>query len=143
MAQGKTAAARTIRIRYQSRWSHCAVIDDDDIVHESVFPDGVIKTPLEEFKARYGDGQWEIAHAYAEPGWRERAESLVGLKYDFFGALGIGFGTRRFDHPDRLWCSHHTAIILGTLRPDRLNRLAPEHIWIIANANPMAYTNPD
>lgn len=127
--KGTALASYAIRLRYQSRWSHCGVIIDG-MVHEAIYPDGVIKTPLQEFKDRYGDGRWEIATAYAEPGYQARANSLLGLKYDFWGAAGIGFGTRKLDDPDALWCSHHVGIILGTLRPERLNRLAPEHLWI-------------
>lgn len=127
--KGRAPESYAIRIRYQSRWNHVGWLVDG-IVHEAVHPQGVIKTPLQDFKDRYGEGRWEIATAYAAPGYRERAESLLGLKYDWWGALGIGLGTRKLDNPDALWCSHHVAIILGTLRPERLNRLAPEHIWI-------------
>lgn len=132
-ARGKAPASYAIRIRYQSRWSHVGVIIKG-MVHEAIHPQGVIKTPLEEFKKRYGDGRWEIATAFAEPGWENRANSLLGLPYDWWGAAGIGFGTRKLDDPNALWCSHHTGIILGTLRQERLNRLAPEHIWIYSQS---------
>jgi hypothetical protein len=135
-ARGKAPASYAIRVRYQSRWSHVGVIKNG-MVHEACHPQGVIETPLEEFKKRYGDGRWEIANAYAEPGWELRADSLLGLRYDWWGAAGIGFGTRKLDDPDALWCSHHVGIILGTLRPERLNRLAPEHIWIVSQ--PLAW----
>lgn len=127
--KGRAIGSYAIRLRYQSKWSHCGVIIDG-MVHEAVHPQGVIVTPLAEFKKRYGPGRWEIAVANAEPGWELRAKELLGLKYDWWGALGIGLGTRKLDDPDALWCSHHTGIILGTLRPERLNRLAPEHLWI-------------
>lgn len=130
-ARGRSVRSYAIRIRYQSRWSHVAIVIGD-MVHEAMHPDGVVKTPLQEFKDRYGDGNWEIATAYAEPGWQLRASSLLGLEYDFWGAFGIGIGTRKLDNPDALWCSHHVGIILGTLRPERLNRLAPEHLWIVS-----------
>ncbi len=129
-ARGRSVGSYAIRLRYQSRWSHVAVVIGD-MVHEAMHPDGVVKTPLQEFKDRYGDGNWEIATAYAEPGWQLRANSLLGLRYDWWGAVGIGFGTRKLDNPDALWCSHHVGIILGTLRTERLNRLAPEHLWIV------------
>lgn len=130
-ARGHSVGSYAIRLRYQSRWSHVAVIIGDT-VHEAMYPAGVVKTPLAEFKARYGDGNWEIGTAYAEPGWQLRANSLLGLRYDWWGAVGIGFGTRKLDNPYALWCSHHVGIILGTLRPTRLNRLAPEHLWIVS-----------
>jgi len=137
-ARGHSVGSYAIRLRYQSRWSHVAIIIGD-VVHEAIYPDGVVKTPLQEFKDRYGAGNWEIATAYAAPGWQTRANSLLGLEYDFWGAVGIGFGTRKLDNPDALWCSHHTAIILGTLRQERLNRLAPEHLWMVTQpANDVA-----
>jgi len=57
-ARGHSTGSYAIRLRYQSRWSHVAVIIGD-MVHETVHPDGVVKTPLQEFKDRYGDGNWE------------------------------------------------------------------------------------
>lgn len=71
-----------IRVRYQSRWSHVGVIKNG-MVHEACHPQGVIDTSLVEFKKQYGDGHWEIATAYAEPGWDLRADSLLGLLYDW------------------------------------------------------------
>lgn len=135
-AQGHSIASKAIRLRYQSRWSHVAVVIGDQ-VHEATYPAGVVKTPQQVFKDRYGDGNWEIAIGYAEPGWQLRANALLGLRYDWWGAVGIGFGTRKLDKPDALWCSHHVGIILGTLRPTRLNRLAPEHLWIVSQ--PLAW----
>lgn len=132
-ARGHSVGSYAIRLRYQSRWSHVAIIIGD-VVHEAIYPDGVVKTPLQDFKDRYGDGNWEIATAYAAPGWQMRANSLLGLPYDFWGAVGIGIGTRKLDNPFALWCSHHTGIILGTLRPERLNRLAPEHLWMVTQS---------
>lgn len=128
-AKGTHPYSYLVRFRYQSRWSHVGVIIDG-VVHEAANPDGVIKTPLDEFIARYGESRIARAWTYAEPGWRERAESLQGMDYDFYGAAGIGFFTTKLDDPDKLWCSHHVGIILGTLRPERLNMLSPEHIWI-------------
>jgi hypothetical protein len=133
--KGLTPISLAIRLRYQSRWTHVGVIIDG-VVHEAVYHGGVIKTPLNEFKKRYGFGNWDVATALALPGWRERAESLIGIEYDWWGAAGIGFGTRKLDDPNKLWCSHHAAIILGTLRPERLNRLAPEHLWIFSQSVP-------
>ncbi len=132
--KGRAIGSYAIRLRYQSRWSHVGVVIDG-MVHEAVYNlDGwisfVVETPLDDFKKRYGAGRWELADAIAEPGWRERANSLLGLPYDWWGAFGIGLGTRKLDKPNALWCSHHVGIILGTLRPERLNRLAPEHLWI-------------
>lgn len=134
-ARGHSIGSYAIRLRYQSRWSHVGIIIDG-FVHEAVYStddnlfSGVVATPLEDFKARYGDGNWEIATALAKPNWRKRADDLLWLEYDLWGAIGIGFGTRKLDDPKKLWCSHHVGIILGTLRPERLNRLAPEHLWL-------------
>ena len=135
-ARGRSIGSYAIRLRYQSRWSHVAVVIGD-VVHEAMHPDGVVKTPLQQFKDRYGAGNWAIATALAEPGWQLRANALLGLRYDWWGAFGIGLGTRKLDNPDALWCSHHVGIILGTLRPERLNRLAPEHLWIVSQ--PLAW----
>lgn len=137
-ARGHSVGSYAIRLRYQSRWSHVAIIIGD-VVHEAMHPAGVVKTPLAEFKARYGDGNWAIAMAYARPGWQVRANALLGLRYDWWGAFGIGIGTRKLDNPDALWCSHHVGIVLGTFRPERLNRLAPEHLWIVSVSQPLAW----
>lgn len=128
-AKGKHPYSYLTRIRFQSMWSHCGVLEGN-VVHETIHPQGVVKTPLAEFLARYGEGRVRLAECYAEEGWRERANTVQSAGYDFWGAFGLGIGTRKFDHPDKLWCSHHVAIILGTGRPERYNRLSPEHIWI-------------
>lgn len=132
-AKGHHFSSYMIRMRYQSRWSHCGFLVGY-VVHEALKPQGVVKTPLSDFIARYGAERVEIAEANAEPGWQERAEEMLGVKYDFWGAVGMGFGTRRFDHPDKVWCSHHVGYVLGTWRPERLNRLSPEHIWMNTKA---------
>lgn len=128
-AKGRHVTSYAIRLRYQSRWSHVGIIIGDE-VHEAVHPAGVIKTPLQEFINRYGTDRVEIAVAYAEPGWQQRASDMLGTDYDFWGAFGMGIGTRKFDNKNAVWCSHHVGIVLGTFRNERLNRLSPEHIWI-------------
>lgn len=128
-AKGRAATSYVIRLRYQSRWSHVGTLIDDE-VHEALHPQGVVKTPVFDFISRYGADRIEIAEAYAEPGWQERAQNLLGTPYDFWGAFGMGIGTRKLDNPNAIWCSHHVGIILGTYRPERLNRLSPEHIWM-------------
>lgn len=132
-AKGKHPYSYVTRVRFQSRWSHTGVLVGDE-VHEAVFPQGVIKTPLCEFIQRYGADRVNISEAYAEPGWQQRANNLLGTPYDFWGAFGMGIGTRKLDDKDALWCSHHVAIVLGTYRPERLNRLSPEHIFINTKA---------
>lgn len=132
-AKGHQITSYVIRLRYQSRWSHVGIIVGDN-VHEALNPQGVVPTPLADFIARYGTDRIEIATAYAEPGWQDRAAEMLGVKYDFWGAFGMGIGTRRFDHPEKVWCSHHVGYVLGTYRPERLNRLSPEHIWISTKA---------
>lgn len=128
-AKGRHPYSYMIRMRYQSRWSHVVIVAGDK-VQEALNPEGVVYTPLDEFVARYGDDRIAFAEAWAKPGWRERMDEMDGLKYDFWGAFGMGIGTRRFDHPDKVWCSHHVGYVLGTPRKDRMLRLSPEHIWI-------------
>ncbi|MDZ7870796.1 MAG: hypothetical protein U5L02_16620 [Rheinheimera sp.] len=86
-ARGHSVGSYAIRLRYQSRWSHVAVIIGD-MVHEAMHPAGVVKTPLQEFKDRYGDGNWEIATAYAEPGWQLRANWFTGSSVRLVGRCG-------------------------------------------------------
>lgn len=128
-AKGRHPYSYLIRLRYQSRWSHVGVIIGND-VHEAESPAGVVTTPLHEFISRYGADRVAVAEAWAEPGWQQRAQQLLGTPYDFWGAFGMGIGTRKLDDPNALWCSHHVGIVLGTYRPERMNRLSPEHIWM-------------
>ena len=129
-AKGSHPYSYLTRLRYQSRWSHVGWLDGD-VVHEAINPEGVVKTPLSVFIERYGLDNISIVETYAEDGYVERAEEMLGMGYDFWGAFGMGVGTRKLDHPDKVWCSHHVGYILGTFRPERLNRLSPEHIWIM------------
>lgn len=128
-AKGKHPYSYLVRLRYQSRWSHVGIIIGDE-VWEAADKIGVQPIPLAKFIERYGESRVEVHEALALPGWKERALSQRGKEYDFWGAAGIGFGTRKWADDDKWWCSEYMGYVLGTVRKERIERLSPEHIFM-------------
>ena len=141
-AKGRHPYSYLVRLRYQSRWSHVGIVIGDEI-WEAAHPTGVHPIPIKDFIARYGIDRIDVVEAYAMPGWQERARSQEGKEYDFWGAAGLGFGTRNWADDDAWWCSEYIGFVLGTVRKDRVSRLSPEHNFMFtiepgANSNEKA-----
>lgn len=126
-------AGYLIRAFTWSRWTHCALVVGDE-VYEAMHPAGVVVTPLEQFKSRYGQGRWAVAQVpCVDPAeCIKRAKEQLGKPYDLFGVIGLGLRQRRWDSGQRWWCSELLAHCINAFRPDRISRVTPEHLWMIS-----------
>lgn len=86
-----------------SAWSHCAIIDGDEVV-EAVAGVGVRTRPLQELIEE--SSKYHILDFPAENPQAviAQARAEVGTKYDWWGVLGIGF-RRRWSQDDAWFCS--------------------------------------
>lgn len=112
-----------------SRWSHCGLVAGD-WVYESVAGEGVVKTPLSEFKARYNQ-EWEICeHDCADVDLCfTRAKSLLGSRYDYSGVFGIVI-RKNLNKLNFYHCSEMLSYCLGKARLDKQWKITPEIIWL-------------
>lgn len=90
-----------------SKWSHCAVIDGDEVI-EAVMGKGVIVRPLAELVKEASLYEIvEVPCPYPEEVITQ-ARKEVGKSYDWLGILGIGF-RRRWQNKDSWFCSELVA----------------------------------
>lgn len=123
-ARSSKPASLLIRLFTWSRWSHCGVIHQGDVIHATAF-DGVIKQPLSEFKDRYKKHEIRIMD-----GRSKRSLSEVGKKYDWGGVFGHWFGL--WDSSKRWFCSELVAHCSNDFISDRINRVTPEDCYMIS-----------
>ena len=129
---GKANAISSYAIRAftWSRWSHVGIIDGDYVV-EALAGQGVVRTPLAEFKARYD--KWEIAQAPVadlDIAYK-RLREQIGKKYDYLAIVGIIL-RQRWDNTEAWICSELYAHISDIVRHDRVSRFTPECVWRIS-----------
>lgn len=86
-----------------SKWSHCAIIDGDQVI-EAATKNGVVSRPLVDLlseSSAYEIVDFECANPQAVI---DAARTQIGRPYDYFGILGIGF-RRRWQDDDSWFCS--------------------------------------
>lgn len=99
-----TPGSTLLRLKMWCIFSHVGIIDGDHVIEARGFH-GVVRTPINEFKARYtawAAGEYLIDCAPDEA--IERARSKIGAGYDWFAIFGIGFRTG-WDDAQRYICS--------------------------------------
>lgn len=122
-------ASKAIRLVTNSRWSHCGLVAGN-FVYEAVFPCGVIKTPIDDFKERYNQ-EWEICEVVVDDvdNCFNTAKSHLGKKYDVLGIFGY-LVRMNLSEEDRFQCAEFLADCIGLTRKDKLHKKSPEHIWL-------------
>jgi uncharacterized protein YycO len=127
-------ASWLIRLACWSKWSHCAIIDDD-IVLESTFKRGGVGARLfSDFIQEYS--QFEITDVPCpndELGI-EWAKTQIGKKYDWSAIFG--FITRQPLADESNWfCSEYVEGAIKAAGNNRfraeLNRITPQHVWMV------------
>lgn len=124
-----------IRAITWSRWSHCALVVGDEVIESAMFA-GVRRRPLAELIAA------SSAHSIVDLPVQDAAavvaaaESQIGRSYDWAGALGLAL--RRGWQDRRAWfCSELVAWAADAagspwFRRNRIGRVTPEHLWMLA-----------
>lgn len=126
-----------IRAITWSRWSHCALVVGDEVI-ESAMGAGVRRRSLRELLASssaYSIVSLPVRDAEAVVA---AAESQIGRRYDWAGAFGLAL--RHGWQDRRAWfCSELLAWAADEagspwFRRNRIGRVTPEHLWMLAPA---------
>jgi uncharacterized protein YycO len=131
--RGTSLPSRFIRVLTWSRWSHVALIDDDEVI-EAVWP-RVGVTALSDLLSRYPEvriAEWPTIDAAPI---LAAARSQEGKGFDWKALIGFIFH-RDWQQQDAWFCSELVAWSfaqagVSLYRPDGLNRITPQHLWIL------------
>lgn len=102
-----TLGSMFLRVAQWSAWSHCAVVDGEEVIEASAYH-GVRVRPLAEFLAESSRHEViQLPCNYPEI-TIAAARSQVGKRYDWAGVVGIGF-RRHWQNQNRYFCSELVA----------------------------------
>lgn len=102
-----TLGSVLLRAALWSAWSHCALIDGDEVIEAAVGA-GVRERPLAELLAEASEHEIIEIPARNPAAVIAAARSQVGKPYDWRGVIGIGF-RRRWQDEDAWFCSELVA----------------------------------
>lgn len=127
--------SRIIRLWTASDWSHVAIMDNDDMhVIEAKGPEGVVRTHIFEFLARYE----HVEYKYLQ-GDIERARAHLGKPFDMQGIRGIL--KRSFTHcPDSWFCSELVAHAATHIPDESAHHITPEQLYRLSTNLPGSST---
>lgn len=125
-----------IRTITWSRWSHVAVLLDDDTAIEATFPK-VKLTPVSDLKDKYR--KWCIVDVDVpnEQNAIDFAKKQLGKSYDVSAVIGLMFH-RDWAQDSEWFCSELATAIIEAggrhlFRHNVVNRIVPEYLWILCN----------
>ena len=107
-------------------FSHVGIISQcGEFVYEARGGDGVVKTPIWEFKARASYWETGLFPTLNRKKAYERAESILGKEYDFMGsvAIGVPFISRDWGNLDRWLCSEGLAYCSGIFEERHISNI--------------------
>lgn len=135
LSRNDKVGSKIIRARTWSRWSHVAMLLDDEVVLESVAAHGVRLRALKALKQDSTD--WVI---FAIPCpqanlVRNFAKGQLGKPYDILWALGLGIN-RDWQDDDKWGCSEIFAWPFQQagypiFRAEEVHAITPQDIWRI------------
>lgn len=99
-----TPGSALLRLKMWCTFSHVGIVDGDYVIEARGFH-GVVRTSIDEFKARYTT--WAVGEYLIDCHPKEaieRARSKIGAGYDWLAILGIGLRTG-WDRAQRFICS--------------------------------------
>lgn len=111
----RTRSLSTVLIRagaWWGPWSHCGLVDGDDVIESLALKGGVVITPLAEVIKRSSVASVVDIDCPVPQRGLEWARSTVGAPYDWTGVLGIPFRGRNWQEPDAWYCSEHVEAAL-------------------------------
>lgn len=121
-----------LRLFMWSPWSHCGIIDGDNVI-QATTSHGVCITPMAEFTLLASE--WSIVEFEAdEVATIKAARNQLYKPYDWKGCAGIFFH-REWNEDDAWFCSELVAWALeqGGLKLFRedARRITPQHLWML------------
>jgi uncharacterized protein YycO len=100
-------------------WSHCGLVDGEQVIECLALKGGVVSTPLAEVLAR--STAWQVVEvACPRPEWGiDWARGTIGEHYDWAGVLGIPFRARDWQAPGQWYCSELVEAALARAGAER------------------------
>lgn len=112
-----------IQLRTLSHWSHIGVIDGDNVI-EAVGGQGVVVTPLRDFKRRYSRTVEGSMYCLDEARALEYLRCRVGARYDKRAVIGFALALG-WDDVEAYHCAELVAGCTGLFNPSRINEISP------------------
>jgi hypothetical protein len=124
-----------IRAVTWSRWSHCALVDGEEVIEAAMFG-GVRRRPLAELLAANSAHRIEHLPVQDAAATIAAARSQLGKGYDWLGALGLAL-RGNWQNRQAWFCSELIAWAADHagspwFRRNRIRRVTPEHLWMLA-----------
>jgi uncharacterized protein YycO len=121
-----------IRAWTRSRFSHvAAIMPCGTMVVEAIGGDGVVLTPMSEFKSRYTYTEEAVLHCENEGAAYSFMLSQLGKPYDWL-AIWAYVIPRRWDDPHKWICSELIAVASGRFKPSHTASVTPRLIWMVS-----------
>lgn len=127
-ANGNSLYDKLTKIRQRSKWSHVGIVIDN-VVYESVYPKGIVKTNITEFIKRYGEENVEFSRAYASRNWRNRANMYLGYPHSITHTLLLSH-CHCWARSDKWSSNDYVAFIMGTFRTWEVPTISIDQLWI-------------
>ena len=112
-----------IQLRTLSHWSHVGVIDGDSVI-EAVGGQGVVVTPIDEFKKRYRQTVEGQIYCLNRDEAMHYLRSRIGARYDKLAVVGFALALG-WDDIEAYHCAELVAGASGIANPYRLNEISP------------------
>lgn len=127
-----TPISWAIRAFTWSQWSHVGVVSADGrFVFEAKGRDGVVMTPIEQFKKRAFEWHQTTIPCENRAAAYRFYRSQLGKPYDVTGVFSIAL-RRDWQESDAWFCSEFVAAPLGLFRRQSIRHITPECIWRVS-----------
>jgi uncharacterized protein YycO len=105
--------ALIIKIFTFSKWNHVAICFNDEFVIDSTLSTGVHLTPFLVYKNKYKHFEEIIVNVPDEDAAKDFALRQLGKKYDWTALFGIVFQQRKWEKPNKWFCSELVEAVLA------------------------------
>lgn len=102
-----------IKLATFSKWSHSAIMFDDDTVIDVTRPTGVRQLTKEQFLAQYPNSDFHYVEVPDENKARKFALEQLNKRYDITAIFGIIFQNRRWQDDNKWFCSELVEAVLA------------------------------
>ena len=135
-ARQRGLASWLIRLACWSRWSHIAVVEDDQtLIHSTFLGGGVRRVSLFDFLAEYSATELMEVSVPDEAAALAFVRAQIGRPYDWTALVGISL-RRDWAEPDKWFCSElfEACLLAGGLVRWResVSRITPQHQYMLA-----------
>lgn len=131
----KYIPALLLRIITLSKFSHMAVLLDDNTVIEATAFKGVVRRPYQNFTKHYDHIIIQEVPLPDEEAAIKFLIAQVGKPYDWTAILGIVFRNGKWTDPDSWFCSELVEAAIKTGGLDRfkedVSRIIPQYCWVL------------